>query len=33
VGVGVAPDHDRRALGYPHIALAQNHIIALGQVD
>ena len=33
VGMGVAPDHDRRALGHPPIALPQRHIMALCQID
>jgi uncharacterized protein (DUF2267 family) len=33
VGVGATPDHDRSALGYPHIALSQDHTVALGQID
>ena len=31
MGMGVAPDHDRRALGDPEIALAQRHAFALGE--
>ena len=33
VGMGVAPDHDCRPLGDPHIALAQWHAIAVRQRD
>ena len=33
VRVGVAPDHDRGALGHPAIALPQRHIVALCEID
>ena len=33
MGVGIAADHDRRALGHPDIALPQPHIVAPGQID
>jgi hypothetical protein len=33
VGMSVPPHHDRRALGYPPIALPQRHIMALRQID
>ena len=33
MGMSVAPDHDRRALGYPPIALPQRHIVAPRQID
>lgn len=33
MGMAVAADHDGRAIGDPHIALAQRHAVALGQVD
>ena len=32
MGVAIAPDHDRGALGHPAIALPQLHVVALRQV-
>src|SRR5881394_48540 len=33
VGMGIAADHDRGALGHPTIALPQSHSSALGEID
>ena len=33
VGVGIAPDHDRRPLGDPQVALPERDAVALGEAD
>lgn len=33
MGMGIAPDHDRGALGEPQVALAQHHALGSGQID
>src|SRR5215472_7351756 len=33
VGMRVAPDHDRRALGQAPVALPQRHVMAPGEID
>ena len=33
VGMGIAADHDRGALGHPPITLPQRHSVAFGGID
>jgi hypothetical protein len=33
MSMGIAPDHDRGALGHPSIALPQRHFVALSEID